>query len=1480
EGTEDQPLYHPCKCSGSIRFVHQDCLTEWLRHSKKNMPDTIPIVLFLRRGIRRLYGLIQIWFRALLVGIVWLVALPWVTVWIWRAYFLSGEFLAFLINGQKPPTRTSDNTESGEKSGLSIIYLGLLKGFIWYVPPEAVAFVEYYGDLASKVLSDTFEGQIITCVVVIVFVAAFLLREWIVQNTPAANDNNNVNEQINDEPANERNANNDNNAIVLPNLQVLPEVEQLPEQQLGNNEEPQIPVVHVGANFNEGAFVFQNGHRLPLIQPDPPFPTDPILQEPIQQNVQTLMNLHRRYVEEQNKEDNIDRQLIVDNNTLVQEDQFESNIIDSKLDDSIDDIGSSSTYNKEHSSLDSELNVRELNIDDQNPSMYVPYVDDSKASIGAIMMSDANNENSKGKNIETNNSTMIFPESKDSLSSSPELQCASTKDQNSLQFRISNSVTDKNKEGTNDLIATSSSSSSGVAVRQGYSSNTKPFRENFVEDRRIRPIRKIRTRIAVPMSSDASSNVIRQLSNSSQEDLDDLSLGGSFMNIDYSEISNSDQENEDVNLQEKYPRDVNNTYSPSKIITNTSGVYFADDSSSFAVHRNSNANLQSYGDHFEKHDENDLLDFDEMDIDEERYDEDDEDDLEGENESDDNDNPLEAENEEEEPVEELNVEEPNANIADAPVLPAIPAPLFNEAIEPPANSVLMIILIALCLAGSIWVPFFVGKTVLLIKPLSIIQLPLKLLRKVTDPFVDLVIDTGIPWLWSLVYPLLKSGWNATSPQISPIFEDSLFVNYVQGISDKTDDLLGYAASFVAKIDPPESVIVVNSTISGVNHFSEFLKAKNLTWLVTLIDRWNGFAYGNAPTDKIVCILSGYTVIIVLCAYYLAKTRNAYGATVGRAVQEGLRQQGIVLKVAFFVAIELIIFPIICGILLDLSTLPLFAEATPTSRLEFYFESPITSTFLHWFTGTAFMFHFAVFVSLCREIVRSGVMWFIRDPNDPQFHPIKEILDRPVWTQLKKIGASGIMYSAMIVCGLGSVIYFIRYCFNGILPLQLSFTEPISDFPADLLVFHIVVPVTVTWAKPKRLFRKLFENWWKVTSHVLRLTSFMFGDRHFDEEGTHVRRTWGASLRRLKARIPNPGDNIIDDNTGVVFVKDGELVRAPSYDGVPVVPGRRMLIPVNEDGTLKNPDDAPVGQDDQLNYTVVYIPPNFKARVITFLFLMWFCGSLFCCSVTILPLLTGRYIFKSILHHQRAVHDLYAFTVGLYVLWALYISLEWVISKIQAIAGQDLNIDWTMVRQKMWQGTIVIAKILYFILSFGIVIPFLLSLVTELYIILPWKKLTTDIPIISFLQDWALGIVYMKIAYRIVFMLPDNVYSRAINDITERGFRNLNVKLATTVFIIPIGGSALAAVILPALTAWVIISAAGISNANSIALIIRYIYPVFLAIVLGYRVQRQMGQLVNSWMQAVRDEEYLIGRRLHNIDPNEQRGNTNVIIRGQ
>jgi len=40
ESEPERPLYFPCKCSGSIRFVHQDCLLQWLKTKSNNVSDS------------------------------------------------------------------------------------------------------------------------------------------------------------------------------------------------------------------------------------------------------------------------------------------------------------------------------------------------------------------------------------------------------------------------------------------------------------------------------------------------------------------------------------------------------------------------------------------------------------------------------------------------------------------------------------------------------------------------------------------------------------------------------------------------------------------------------------------------------------------------------------------------------------------------------------------------------------------------------------------------------------------------------------------------------------------------------------------------------------------------------------------------------------------------------------------------------------------------------------------------------------------------------------------------------------------------------------------------------------------------------------------------------------------------------------------------------------------------------------------------
>lgn len=48
------------------------------------------------------------------------------------------------------------------------------------------------------------------------------------------------------------------------------------------------------------------------------------------------------------------------------------------------------------------------------------------------------------------------------------------------------------------------------------------------------------------------------------------------------------------------------------------------------------------------------------------------------------------------------------------------------------------------------------------------------------------------------------------------------------------------------------------------------------------------------------------------------------------------------------------------------------------------------------------------------------MWFIKDPQDQNSHPIRDILDRPTLVQLRKIFVSGLMYSFVVTCVIGSV----------------------------------------------------------------------------------------------------------------------------------------------------------------------------------------------------------------------------------------------------------------------------------------------------------------------------------------------------------------------------------------------------------------------------------------------------------------------------
>ena len=144
----------------------------------------------------------------------------------------------------------------------------------------------------------------------------------------------------------------------------------------------------------------------------------------------------------------------------------------------------------------------------------------------------------------------------------------------------------------------------------------------------------------------------------------------------------------------------------------------------------------------------------------------------------------------------------------------------------------------------------------------------------------------------------------------------------------------------------------------------------LTW-DDLKASWVKLALGSGTTEKIFAIFLGYVVNAFLLAVYLNILTVGSMKNAGRAVRSAVRQQLLVVKVctcastrhslmtavrqvASFIIVELVVFPLGCGIMLDVCTVSLFPQGSSRGRLSFFLHAPLTSAFYHWVIGTMFM----------------------------------------------------------------------------------------------------------------------------------------------------------------------------------------------------------------------------------------------------------------------------------------------------------------------------------------------------------------------------------------------------------------------------------------------------------------------------------------------------------------------------------------------
>ena len=100
------PLFHPCKCRGSIKHIHQDCLQQWLSHSNTQVcelcntrfqftpiyaddtPSYLPSHEFFTGLMRRAGEIARFGVRLCAVVVAWLLFIPLGTCWLCRLSFV------------------------------------------------------------------------------------------------------------------------------------------------------------------------------------------------------------------------------------------------------------------------------------------------------------------------------------------------------------------------------------------------------------------------------------------------------------------------------------------------------------------------------------------------------------------------------------------------------------------------------------------------------------------------------------------------------------------------------------------------------------------------------------------------------------------------------------------------------------------------------------------------------------------------------------------------------------------------------------------------------------------------------------------------------------------------------------------------------------------------------------------------------------------------------------------------------------------------------------------------------------------------------------------------------------------------------------------------------------------------------------------------------------------------------------------------
>ncbi|KAM6948500.1 E3 ubiquitin-protein ligase MARCHF6-like [Aplochiton taeniatus] len=536
---------------------------------------------------------------------------------------------------------------------------------------------------------------------------------------------------------------------------------------------------------------------------------------------------------------------------------------------------------------------------------------------------------------------------------------------------------------------------------------------------------------------------------------------------------------------------------------------------------------------------------------------------------------------------------------------------------------------------------------------------------------------------------------------------------------------------------------------------------------------------------------------------------------------------IVLKVSLLVVVEIGVFPLICGWWLDICSLEMF-DASLKDREASFESAPGTTMFLHWLVGMVYVFYFASFILLLREVLRPGVLWFLRNLNDPDFNPVQEMIHLPIYRHLRRFILSVVVFGSIVLLMLWLPIRITKTILPAFLPynVMLYSDAPVSELSLELLLLQVVLPALLEQGHTRQWLKGLVRAWTVSAGYLLDLHSYLLGDQEDNDNDNPPNNNNNNN--------PPGRHNNNNNNAGMPGVGEG----------------------------LHAAHQAILQQGGPVGFQPYQRPIRFSLRIV--LLIVFMCVTLLLASLTCLtlPVWAGRRLM-SFWTGSAKIHELYTAACGLYVCWLCIrgatVLLSWLPQGHQAVLAKVQ--EWTLMIVK----TVVVAALL------AGLIPLLLGLLFELVIVAPLRVPLGQTPLFYPWQDWALGVLHAKIIAAITLMGPQWWLKAVIEQVYANGIRNIDLYFIVRRLAAPVITALLLSLSVPYTIAVGIVPLLGVQPEMQ-TLVERRIYPFLLMLVILLAILTFQIRQFKRLYEHIKNDKYLVGQRLVNYERKAARSN--------